>query len=109
MATSKETVIHLEDAVRDQRLVVKPMFGEFAIYFDGAVVGLICDDRVFIKITEGTRAHFGSTHPTALPYPKAKPQFILQDDDLDDGERLKAILSTARRDVGITPKPRKAK
>jgi TfoX/Sxy family transcriptional regulator of competence genes len=111
VATSKSTVTHFEDALKcDQRLKVKPMFGEYAIYFDDAVVGLICDDQIFIKITSGTKALLPATTSTGEPYPKAKPQFIIDETILDDLQLLSQLLTTARRDLQpVTKRARPAK
>jgi len=35
------------------------MFGEAAVYLEDKVVGLICDNQVFIKPTEQGRAKIG--------------------------------------------------
>ncbi len=34
----------------------RKMFGEYALYVDGKVVALVCDDHLFVKLTEpGTK------------------------------------------------------
>lgn len=117
MATRKTTVAHFEDVLdHDPRLAVKAMFGEYAIYFDGRVVGLICDDRIFIKVTPGTRDLVPPDTELAAPYPSAKPAFVASEAILDEPELLTQLLSAARRDMGpkqdkpkssVTPKTRR--
>ena len=56
----------------------RKMFGEYAIYLDGRVVALVCDDRLFVKQTAGGRALMED--PVELPpYPGAKPHFLIED------------------------------
>ena len=108
MATSKLTVDQFQDAAgRDPRLSVRPMFGEYAIYFDGAVVGLICHDEVFIKITPGTSGLVPEETAQAPPYPRAKPAYIASDEILDNPLLLVSLLFAAQKDIG--PKRDKAK
>ena len=33
-------------------ITTRKMFGEYGIYCDGKIFGLICDNQLFIKITE---------------------------------------------------------
>ena len=34
------------------QLTAKKMFGEYALYLDGKIVGLICDNQLYLKPTE---------------------------------------------------------
>ena len=73
-------------------LSFKKMFGEYALYLDGKVVALICDNQVFLKPTAEGRALL-SVITEAVPYPGAKPQLRLGD-ELDDRELLKRLFIT---------------
>lgn len=37
----------------------KKMFGEYAIYCNGKVVALVCDNQLFLKPTESGRKYIG--------------------------------------------------
>ena len=37
----------------------RKMFGEYGVYCDGKIVGLVCDDQLFVKVTEAGRAWLG--------------------------------------------------
>ena len=51
MATQKETADFILSKLRDpNRFSARAMFGEYALYADGEVVALICDDRLYVKI-----------------------------------------------------------
>jgi TfoX/Sxy family transcriptional regulator of competence genes len=56
----------------------KKMFGEYAIYCNGKVVALVCDNRLFVKPTDGGRAYIDDL-VEAPPYPGAKPYFLIED------------------------------
>jgi DNA transformation protein len=82
------------------------MFGEFALYLDGKVIGLICDDTLYIKPTERGRAILGSP-ADGSPYPGAKPHFRIGA-EIEDGELMRRLfLATA--DALPAPKPKARK
>ena len=55
-------------------VTVKKMFGEYGIYCDGKIFGLICDDRLYVKPTEGGRIRLRSVE-LRPPYEGAKDYF----------------------------------
>lgn len=69
MATDRGTVSFIIDQLsRANDVSAKPMFGEYGIYSEGKLVGLICDGQLFIKPTPGGRAFAGPCEE-ASPYP----------------------------------------
>jgi TfoX/Sxy family transcriptional regulator of competence genes len=76
------------------------MFGEAAIYLQDKVVGLVCDNQLFVKPTEAGRAKVG-VPLEAPPFPGASNWFLLA--DLDDPEFL-ADLIRATADALPVPK-----
>ncbi len=89
----------LGDAITSRR-----MFGEYAIYVDGKVVALACDDQLFLKPTAHGRSLLRAPveHP---PYPGAKGYFRI-DEAIDDRELLRRLfLATA----GALPEPKPRK
>ena len=84
----------------------RKMFGDYAIYCDGKVIALACDNQFFVKPTAGGRVMIGS--PTeAPPYPGAKPHFLIAD-ELDDREWVTELVRITAREVPL-PKPKKPK
>ena len=76
------------------------MFGEAAVYLQGKVIGLICDNQFFVKATEPGRAKIGV--PTeAPPFPGANNWFLMA--DLDDPEFLADLVRTT---AAALPSPR---
>jgi TfoX/Sxy family transcriptional regulator of competence genes len=104
MASSIDTVHYICDqAGLGRRLSFRKMFGEFALYLDGKVVALVCDDQLFLKPTPEGRTHLGHVSE-GPPYPGAKNYFLLAS-ELDEPERLsKALEITA--DALPAPKPK---
>ena len=84
----------------------KMMFGEYGLYSDGKLFALICDDQLFMKPTEGGRAHIGDV-VEAPPYPGAKPSLLIVD-QLEDSEWLSELVRITARELPA-PKPKKPK
>ena len=57
MASNVDFVQYIVDQCSGAgEIVAKKMFGDYGIYCDGKIFGLICDDRLYIKPTEAGRA-----------------------------------------------------
>ena len=67
MGTRSDTIAHLLDALAPLPLSARKMFGEYALYLDGKVVALVCDDQLFLKPTPGATA---ALPPATPPAPK---------------------------------------
>jgi TfoX/Sxy family transcriptional regulator of competence genes len=69
--------------------VCRKMFGEYGVYLDSVIVGLICDNQLFIKPTQPGREFIerDGRVKEAPPHPGAKPYFLV-DDRLDDAAWL---------------------
>ena len=104
MASSPDTVQFICDqAGLGARLTFRKMFGEYALYVDGKVVALVCDDQLFLKPTPAGKAYLGPV-PEAPPYPGIRP-FPMLSGLLDDPERLATALSITA-DALPMPKPK---
>ena len=82
----------------------KHMFGEFGLYSDGKLFGLICDNQLFVKPTEGGRAFIGDV-VEAPPYPGAKMSLLIEG-KIEDGEWLSELVRITTRELPA-PKPKK--
>ena len=88
MSTKQSTA----DFVLDQLAAAGPvrvrkMFGDYALYCDDKVVGLICDDQLFIKYTDRGKAFAEGRYSEGFAYPGAKPSMNVTD-LLDDAQFL---------------------
>ncbi len=95
-------VVHQLTGIED--VLAKKMFGEYGLYAQGKMVGLICDNSVFIKPTAAGR-NFLKEVVEAPPYPGAKPSFLL-DDQIQDALWFSELV---RLTVNELPKPRPKK
>lgn len=96
MTTSLDTIHYICDqAGFGPRLTSRKMFGEFALYVDGKVVALVCDDQLFLKPTPEGQRCLGQV-VLAPPYPGAKDYFLIAA-ELDDPEELHAALEATAR------------
>ena len=103
MATRQSTVdLVLEQAGEAGNVTAKKMFGEYALYCDGKLVALICDEQLFLKPTPAARAYLGEV-TEAPPYPSAKPCFLIPGEAWDDA----GLAVRARADLrgGRCPHP----
>ena len=106
MATRVDTVQYIADqAGLGSRLEFRRMFGEYALYVDGKVTALVCDDQLFLKTTTEGRKFLGAVTEGA-PYPGAKPHFLIAE-ELEDPERLATVLQLTAAALPA-PKPKAA-
>ena len=104
MASTEEFVKYVADQLRDAgEIVYRKMFGEYGIYCDGKIFGLICDDQLFLKITEAGKAAEPRLSE-APPYEGAKPYFLIE--ELDERERLCTLVKETYRELPA-PGPKK--
>lgn len=106
MATRADTIAHLLDTLHPLPLSARKMFGEYAIYLDGKVVALVCDDQLFLKPTP-TALTILPDSPTGAPYRGAKVHLLVTD-ALDDPDQVTAALRAIATDLPA-PKPKKRK
>jgi len=107
MGSSIDTVQYVIDKVGlGRRLVFKKMFGEFALYLDGKIFALVCDDQLFLKPTDQGKAFLGKVR-LAPPYPGAKNYYLITD-ELDDPDRLKQVVLVTASALP-EPKPKAVK
>jgi TfoX/Sxy family transcriptional regulator of competence genes len=110
MASDKDFVDFVVDQMGDAGVITsRKMFGEYAIYCDGKVVALICDNQLFVKPTGKGRTYVGEP-VEAPPYAGAKLYFLVEDKFEDRGWISELIKITARElPDSKNKKPGKAK
>jgi DNA transformation protein and related proteins len=104
MGTSPETVESVLVALRSPRFSAKAMFGEYALYADGKVVALVCDDRLYVKVHAATQALAGDCE-LGPPYPGAKDHYVLDEGQWMAREDLPQLLARLAKDLPA-PKPK---
>lgn len=95
MATEQAFVDYVvEQVALGDRLTTKKMFGEYAFYVGGKIVGLACDNSFLLK-PSAAATELAPNLTQRPPYPSAKP-CLVADELLDDSELLsRLILMTA--------------
>ena len=84
-------------------IMTKKMFGDYGIYCNGIIFGLICDDCFYLKPTEAGRALLRNV-VLRPPYEGAKDYFYIA--DVDDRDYLSTLV---RETCKALPAPKKRK
>ena len=109
MATQKETVECILNKLRDRsRFSVRAMFGEYALYATGKVVGLVCDDLLYVKILPAS-AELERLCEKGEPYPGAKAHYVVEEGQLSTIETLPGILGAIADSIPVKKKKAKRK
>jgi TfoX/Sxy family transcriptional regulator of competence genes len=104
MASNQDFMAYVCEQVNlQQRVTYKKMFGEYAMYVDGKVVGFVCDNQLFVKPTALGKQLVGNI-TEAPPYPGAKLYFLLSE-RLDDREFMRQLFLTTASELPM-PKPK---
>jgi TfoX/Sxy family transcriptional regulator of competence genes len=105
MATDQSFVEFIVDQIENAgQITYKKMFGEYALYVEGKVVALVCDNRLFVKPTESGRTFIGDV-VEAPAYPGAKPGFLI-DDRVEDREWISNLIRITYEEL---PEPKEKK
>ena len=106
MASNSDFVQYIADqCAQAGEINVKKMFGDYGVYCDGKIVGLICDDCFYLKPTEAVRPLL-RTVEMRPPYDGAKDYFLIA--DVDDRDYLATIVRETYKALP-EPKPKKKK
>ena len=84
-------------------IVVKKMMGDYCIYCDGLLFGLICDNNLYVKVTDPGKAVLKEVI-LRPPYEGAKDYFYIS--DVDDRDYLTALIKAT---IPALPKPKAKK
>lgn len=109
MATKESTVQYIEDQLVDLEVTSRKMFGEYALYCEGRVVALVCDDTLFVKMTDAGKEFAGEHFKKGTAYPSAKPSIKIGDDQLENREWLAELIRITTENVPKPPPKRKKK
>lgn len=106
MASNPEFVQYIADQLTDAgQITYRKMFGDYGFYCDGKIFALVCDNQLFIKITEAGK-QMSPDLETAPPYQGAKPHFLIE--NIDDRTFLtKFVIATCRELPAPKPKAKK--
>jgi TfoX/Sxy family transcriptional regulator of competence genes len=104
MATSQSTMDFLLDQLAPLGGIrARKMFGEYALYCADKVVGLVCDDQLYIKVTDAGRAFVGDRFEEGTAYPGAKPSMLIATEHFDEGDWICDLI---RITAAALPEPK---
>jgi TfoX/Sxy family transcriptional regulator of competence genes len=105
MASTQNFVDFVIEQIQNAgEITAKKMFGEYGIYADGKIFGLICDNKLFVKPTKTGREFIGNV-VEAPPYVGAKPAFLIEH-QIEDREWLSELIRISVKELP-EPKPKK--
>ena len=106
MGTSQSYALYIQDQLNQiGNITLKKMFGEYGVYYRDKIVGLICDDQLFIKPTKIGKDILVDPM-MGEPYPSAKLYFIIENPE--NRELLTHLILMTYNELPI-PKPKKKK
>lgn len=104
MASRQSTVDFIvEQMAAAGDVSAKKMFGEYAIYCNGKLVALVCDDQLYIKPTISGRSFIGNC-VEAPAYKGAKPSLLISGDQIEDAQWLSRLVGISAAEL---PQPKK--
>lgn len=104
MASNAEFVQFIADQLEAAGTITyRKMFGEYGMYCDGKIFALICEDQLFIKITEAGK-RLKPDLEMVPPYEGAKPYFLIE--DIENRDFLVAFVTETCKEL---PLPKKKK
>ena len=92
MSTQKETIDFILEKLGDpKKFSARAMFGEYALYANGRVVALVCDDLLHVKILTAS-GELEKLCEKGTPYPGAKLHYVVEESQLSTIDELPSIL-----------------
>lgn len=108
MTSKQATVDYILDQLSEAGFMrARKMFGDYAIYCNEKVVGLICEDQFFVKYTDAGKEYAKGRYFEGLAYPGAKPSMNVSD-AIDDREFLTELIRLTAASLPM-PKAKKKK
>ena len=107
MATRPEIVDELLKRTHPLPLQARKMFGEYGIYLDGKIVGVLSDNELFVKVSPVGMSYLDESH-LCPAYPGAKPSLRVPEARWTDGAWLRDLLQATANALPAPP-PKAAK
>jgi TfoX/Sxy family transcriptional regulator of competence genes len=107
MATERKFIDGLMDKMLPLEVTPRAMFGEYGLYYEGKNFALVCDNTLFVKITE-PGAVLAGRNGKGSPYPGAKPAFKISPARLNSHDWLVELIKVTSEALPL-PQPKKSK
>lgn len=103
MASNPDFVQYIVDQCgKTGDITARKMFGDYGVYCNGKIFGLVSDNGFYVKPTEAGRQMLRSID-LRPPYEGAKPYFYIE--DVDDSDYVSALVRATCADLP-EPKPK---
>lgn len=110
MATKESTIEYIVDQLSEVKGVrARKMFGEYALYCQDKVVALVCDDELFVKITEAGKVFVGKQYQEGFPYPGAKAAMHISGDMLEDRKFVSELIRLTTKALPVAKSKKASK
>ncbi len=97
MASNPDFVQYIVDQCGGAgEIVAKKMFGDYGIYCNGKIFGLICDNSFYLKPTKAGQTQLREVEMRP-PYPGAKDYFYIA--EVDDHDYLSELVKATCKDL----------
>lgn len=107
MATDQATADYIVDQLSGAGDVyARKMFGEYALYCNNRVVGLITDDNLYIKITPEGLSYVGDRYQEGFAYNGARASMAIGEDLISDRAWVTELVRITAENL---PLPKKKK
>ena len=104
MASNPDFVQYIVDQCGGAgKIEARKMFGDYGVYCDGKIFGLVSDNGFYVKPTDAGRAML-KIEDMRPPYEGAKPYFYIE--DVDDHDYLSALVKVT---CAALPEPKHKK
>lgn len=104
MASSLEFVQYVCEQISGAgEITYKKIFGEYGVYCNAKIIGLICDNQLFVKKTAAGASILPECEE-ASPYDGAKPHFLIE--SIEDRELISDFILATYEELPA-PKPKK--
>jgi TfoX/Sxy family transcriptional regulator of competence genes len=105
MTTDMKFIDSVIEKLQPLEITAKPMFGEYGLYHRGKNFALVCDNTLFVKVTDAG-AEVAGRIGKAPPYEGAKPAYRISAAKLNDRDWIISLV-TSTSDALPTPKKKK--
>lgn len=103
MASNPDFVQYIVDQCgKAGDITARKMFGDYGVYCNGKIFGLVSDNGFYVKPTEAGHQMLRSVD-LRPPYEGAKPYFYIE--DVDDSDYVSALVRATCADLP-EPKPK---
>ncbi len=105
MASNEGLVQYIADQMQEAgNIRYRKMMGDYCLYCDEKVIGLVCDDQLFLKNTPSVQKKL-ERMPMGCAYEGAKPSYVIE--DIENKDFLTEAVRLIAEDLPLPKKKKK--